>query len=56
MVKFWTWNGNKLAHPLTIARRLLMFPIILALRSALFLAVWAGWGFDEAQDLWRMSA
>jgi hypothetical protein len=56
MKKRWTWNGHELAHPVTIARRLIAMPFIVLLRVLLFGAIWLGWGIEDAVDNWRISA
>ncbi len=50
--RWWTWNGERLARPDSMARRLLAWPVVMALRVLLFVAVAAGWGLYEARDYW----
>lgn len=50
--KWWTWNGRRLAHPLTIIRRLLAWPFFYTFRALTWLSVLIGWGFDEAGRVW----
>lgn len=49
----WEYDGNKLAHPLTIIRRSIAMPFVFVFRSLLFIAVLAGWGMSEAKDTWN---
>lgn len=51
-IRAWTLRGQKLAYPLTILRRLLALPLLLAGRALVFLACWLGWGMDDAVDAW----
>jgi hypothetical protein len=48
----WEYQGIPLAPPLTIARRLLAWPVFQAVRCLLFVVVLAGWGLDDAQRTW----
>ncbi len=52
MKRWWTWNGERLAHPLTIARRLVAWPLMIAARAVLCVTVAIGWGLDAAHDSW----
>lgn len=48
----WRWRGKDLAHPLTILRRLVALPLLLAGKVAVFVSILLGWGLDEAVDAW----
>ena len=54
-IGWWTWRGGRLAHPLTIARRLVAWPFMTAARAVLCVTVAIGWGLDAAYDSWRAS-
>jgi len=56
MSKWWSWNGQRLANPITIVRRLSMFPILLILRGFFFIALCIGWGLDTAIDDWKWNS
>lgn len=49
----WEWKGRRLADPLTIARRLVAWPFLMAGRCMVFAAMLIGWGWDSAAQIWR---
>lgn len=46
-------DRGPIAHPLTIARRLIAFPLMYASRALLAGSVALGWGLYEAADIWE---
>ena len=44
----WSWGGEPLLPPWTIARRVVAFVLFSVLRVAMAAAVLLGWGLDEA--------
>lgn len=51
--RWWYWEGERLAPPLTVARRLLAYPVFQMLRVLMCITVAAGWGVSDALDCWR---
>lgn len=49
----WEWKGLRLAHPVTIARRLAALPVLRLAQMVVFVAIWFGWGLDHAIDAWE---
>lgn len=47
------WREHNLAHPMTISRRLLFWPILQAGRLLMCLGALLGWGLYEATQLWN---
>ena len=44
--------GNELATPLTIARRLVVFPFFFAARCLFVATIALGWGIEKAKMTW----
>ena len=51
-MKAWSWKGNQLAAPHTIARRLCAFPFVVVFRVLYCAAIFAGWGAFAAKLAW----
>lgn len=51
--RWWTWDGERLAPPWAIARRLLAYPVLQVLRVLMCITVAVGWGGSDARDCWR---
>lgn len=49
----WSWDGEPLLPPWTIARRVVAFVLFGVLRVAMAAVVALGWGLDEAARNWR---
>jgi hypothetical protein len=52
-VAAWTWRGQELVGPFSMARRFAAFPFLFAGKGIVFLSVLCGWGRQEAQDAWK---
>lgn len=52
----WQYKGMPLAHPVTILRRLLAYPLMMVARCLLFVAILAGWGMFDAVRVWKETA
>ena len=52
MKQLWTWNGKRLASPLTMARRLIALSLMPVARLLLCLVTVIGYGIEEARDTW----
>jgi hypothetical protein len=50
-IKNWTYEGRKLAPPLTITRRLIAWPFFQVVRFLLAFVALLGWGIDEASEV-----
>lgn len=48
----WEWKGRKLAHPLTIIRRLIFLVPLWMGELLVYASLFLGWGVSDAQRFW----
>lgn len=52
-IKDWSYNGEKLANPLLILIRIILYPIYWILLSLTCIAAWITFGKFSAESLWE---